>query len=228
MSRTQTTTMPYAQPSQRYCQDCQYCDDCDPTRDRPADVPRICNDHRRRMRFIEGDQITAANHRCSEGAPPGTRPSSAQQQGYPQAASDVQSPQGQVVRYPQGYNPGPGYTYGNNPAGQYPNSQYGGHSQPRTYRSSQHDDYNNADKRPQFDGVTASGNARTHVGSNVRTGQECPDGAIFRDMKFSDNTVSHVGNNIGYDDLESERLARLPYLPTNNGGFENSESGNGH
>jgi len=101
MSRTQTTTMPpYAQPSQRYCRDCQYCDDCDPSPHRPADVPRICDDHRQRTRFIERDQITAVSHRCSGRAPPGARPSSAQQPRNPPTAQSSQTPLEQFQQTP--------------------------------------------------------------------------------------------------------------------------------
>lgn len=213
MYRTSTTTMSYAQ-SQQGCPDCQFCRNCDPTPGRSPARPRDCR-HHQTYTYIEPNTPAAANHMCpSRTAPASGRTTSGSQASYPQATPSVHSPQGQVAQYPQGYTTSPGY--GNNPAGQYPNPQYGSHGyEPRSSRDDGHHD--NADGRDVHEDIEAIGNARAHWGNNYANDTQNRRGATYRRIVVGGNTVTHSGDNIGYPDLETERLAKIPQLPRDQG-----------
>ena len=83
--------MPWTQPSQQYCQDCQYCSCCDPTPDQSRQNPRICR-HNQRLKYVEPNTLAAADHRCYERAPVGTRTSSGQQPDSRPIAQSRQTP----------------------------------------------------------------------------------------------------------------------------------------
>lgn len=198
MSETLTTTTPSAQ-SQQGCRDCQFCRNCDPTPGRSLEHARECP-HNQTWTYIEPNTIAAANHVC----PPRTA--------LVGGRTTAQSPQGQVAQYPQAYTTGSGYIYGKNPAGQYPNPQYGGDGhQPRSF----HDDHHGSsvDERDRYENIEAKEDARAHFGRDYKTEPQNRRGATYSGIVVGGNTVTHSGDNIGYDELETERLARIPHLP---------------
>ncbi|GAB7327878.1 hypothetical protein MBLNU13_g11666t1 [Cladosporium sp. NU13] len=194
--------MPYAQPQQG-CRDCQFCRNCDPTPGQSLQRPRKCR-HNQAWTYIEPNTTAAANHLC---------PARTALAGRSMIA---QRPQGQVAQYPQAYTTGSGYTYGNNPAGQYPNPQYGGYGyQPRSSYDDRHG--SSAGERDLYENIEAREHARAHFGKNFATEPQNRRGTTYSGIVVGGNTVTHSGDNIGYPELETERLAKIPHLPKDKG-----------
>jgi len=219
---------------QQQCDDCQFCRNCDPSRGQPQERPRIC-EHSQRMAFIASNHRCLARTappggRTLAGPQPGYPPAApsaynaqmvlAQHpQGYALApgtpygntrVGQYPNPQqGQFAERPQDYTTDSRYTYGNNYPGQFPNPQYGdGSYQPFPNRSYGRDHLYNASDSHVHRGLRATDNATTHVGSNYRTIPRNEHPSVFEDMVTSGNAVTHAGNNYGYDEMESERMAR--------------------
>jgi hypothetical protein len=124
----------------------------------------------------------------------------------------------QTAQDPQNYTTGPIHAHDNDPYGQYPNPQYGGHSdQPFANRSPQHDNHDYDDGRDYYRKLKAVENARAHWGKNYRTEPRYRTGSTYEDITVGGNTVTHAGDNVNYDHTEAERLARIPHLRKDNG-----------
>lgn len=149
MSRTQTTTMPYAQP----CPDCQFCRNCDTTPGRSPQRPRDCQ-HNQIWTYIEPNTPAAANHRCFQRAPHGARPSSVQQQGHPSVPRSSQVPLNQVQQPPND-SARRGATFSNIRISDYATGRYG-----FDYRH-----VPDTEGPMLFTDIESSGHASVHVGN---------------------------------------------------------------
>ena len=74
-----------------------------------------------------------------------------------------------------------------------------------------------AGKPDVYENIKAKGYARAHFGKNYAREPQNSLGATYRGIEVGDNTVTHHGDNIGYPDLETERLAKIPHLPKDQG-----------
>jgi hypothetical protein len=124
----------------------------------------------------------------------------------------------QPTQYLGGYAAAPGFAYGSNYPGQYPNPQHGNYIyQPFMNRSPQDHNHDYAQGVDRFENLRATGNARAHWGSNYAIVPQSRPGAYYSGITVGGNTVTHAGDNFGYDQTEAERLAKIPHLQKDNG-----------
>jgi hypothetical protein len=125
----------------------------------------------------------------------------------------------QPTQYPGGYAPAPGFPYGNNYQREYPNPQHGNYSyQTPMNRSPQDYNHHYAQGVDRFENLLAIEHARAHWGGNYAASDpQFRRGAYYSGIVVGGNTVTHAGDNVGYDQTEAEKLAKIPYFRKDNG-----------
>jgi hypothetical protein len=200
MNALQSSYRPPAPPL--HCESCQYCPNCDSESGAPLDIFRFCG-HGGASKFVELRDCAASGHKCTPTAPLRRRARPGQQPVNPRTAQigQIPSPQPQHTQEyttSPGYTPSPGYAYGNSPAGQYFNPQYGRHnSRPPMDQFPQNANQVNQRGGFLYERLTTTDNAKAHWGSNYDEPPQFEGKTVYRDMKAMGNSDTHTGNNYG-------------------------------
>lgn len=186
------------------CDSCQYCPNCDPKPENPRHIFRFCVDHGLGRKFVELRDCAASGHECPPTAPLRRSAGSGQRSSNPRTAQIGQMPSPQP-QHPQGYNTDPAYIYGNNPAGQYPEPRYRGHS-----HRPQVDQYPQVNGRAGFlfERMTAGDKAKAHWGLNYDGEPRFEGMQIYRDVNVGGESDTHSGNNYGLAHLKAGQQAK--------------------